>query len=62
MAKLPKTVYVHWEELPSEDDYLVADNDIEGHIGKVGVYRLQEVVQTRSVTEVRKKDKGWRSI
>lgn len=61
MPRLPKTVFVHWEETSREEDpYLVADEDIDGHIGECGVYTLNETLEARVVTETKVKGKkNW---
>lgn len=45
--KLPKTIYVKWEEIPNDEPYMVASKEWEAHAGLgerhiVGTYQLVE--------------------
>ena len=52
LPKLPKTIFVRWEDYPNSDPALIADTTAQDHAELhtnriVGEYRLVEVLEVR---------------
>jgi len=61
MKKLPRIVYVRWEE-DDEEPYLLAGEELEGTAAdgyKTGVYELRDALLTKTV--IKKKRSGTRT-
>lgn len=51
MKKLPKTIYVQWDESGNDDPYLTAETSKDKSAfedGPIGVYELRETKQRRT--------------